>query len=345
MLSALTEINKERKDAEQLASPDKYTYLADAAKRWVDAWPNQSTHTDYLRASGMYWTCPREFILNYWSPTPNKSFDYSAQMKMAMGTHLHCYLQNCVLGPMGVLYGFWQNTTDRKDEAREGFHPDFEKALWEIQHQHPLSWEYVEYNVRDEHYRISGHIDGIVDCDRIAWIHENSKLFTFNPVKWCKRLYDISGDLALFELKTTGSYTFDKLNKDSDIPAYYKQQAIIYQKLKGIKRTVFWFVEREDLESKCFFFEYDDGWWSDIKRKANLIWRFIKNEELPDSMMACKTPKDKRAKICVHSTNCWSSRLVFKDFVQKCKLSQPDRKWLDLSEWDENDEATVIKCF
>src|SRR5690606_23101852 len=109
--------------------------------------------------------CPREFVLNYWQPKPNKKFDWASQLKMSTGTHLHYFLQNSVLGPMGVLHGTWRKlagTVDEEDQ-QQGFHPDPEKAVRDLVDQKPQEWEFVEQSCWDEKYRISGHTDGTLD--------------------------------------------------------------------------------------------------------------------------------------------------------------------------------------
>lgn len=329
----------------ELRSTDKYMNLPRAVKAWVGSWPSQPSGTDWLRASGMYFTCPREFVLNYWNPRPNSTFTYEAYMMMSMGTHLHDYMQNYLLGPMGVMYGNWERVSAEGYvmEIKEGFHPDPDLAVYEIQHQKPLTWRYEEYRVADKHYHISGHLDGIIDCNKIQWVYENAKMFNFAPKKYCKQLHSINGELGHWELKTSGGYAFERVIDGSSLPDYYKNQANVYQTLKKLPRTVFWYVQRGDLDSKCVNYEREEKWWTESKRKANIIWRSIKNETLPESMMACKTPKDKRAKECVYAKECFGRRFDFAAYVQKAKESQPDRKWLDLSEWDEEDESTEIK--
>lgn len=330
---AISDLLGKLRDAktEETALPGKFTHLPKAIQQWMNAWPNQETGTDILRASGVHGLCPREFVLNYWQPKANKSFDWSSLIKMSTGTHLHHVLQNHILGPMGVLHGTWRET-DTGAEF-EGFHPDPLKSVDEIMSGKPLTWMYVEPTVWDEHHRISGHKDGHVDLDRVKYIWDNAPLFKKDPKLLCKRLHDMPmGELFILEIKTTSKFAFDGLSESRDIADYYKMQACIYQKLSAIEKTLFWFMERDSMASKTFIYDYEEGWWRDAKRKAKIIWESIRDEVLPESMMACRTPADKRAKGCTHCEACFG-KLSFKNYVERGKTmaAASGRKLLDLS--------------
>lgn len=315
----------------EVSDPKKYKNLIGAIKSWMGGWPAQSTYTDVLRASQLYFTCPREFVLNYWQPVNNKSFDYKAYLMMSTGTHIHHYLQNYVLGPMGVLYGNWKNTNSK--EIKKGFHPDPEKAIYEVSMQKQLSWEYVEIRVFDEDWRIAGHIDGQLDLAKIGWLSENYSRVRKNPKTSLQLLQRVkSGELINLEIKTTGKYMFDGLVDSTSIPEYYKMQAEIYQKLTGCDKTIFWYISRDTMEPKVIVYNYTSKWWEDARRKARIIWKAIKNETLPTSAMACMTPKDKRAKECAFRTPCWDE-MDFSKYVRegKQRAEKEGRKLLDLS--------------
>jgi hypothetical protein len=324
------------------AAPLEHVNLLKSMKVFMDAWPNQPTGTNTIRASGAHDLCPREFVLNYWQPKDGKDFDWKSQFYMSTGTAAHEYVQNYVIGPMGVLYGNWVNHSG--DLAGhgikvEGFHPDPELAIFEIQHQRPLTWRYKEYSVFQPHWRISGHLDGKVCQNRIAWIFANAKLYKKDPFKAYKEMVDakLELDLILFELKTAGTFVFDKVTVPEDIADYYKMQASIYQALSGTWKTLFWYMKREDFMSKAFIYEYDKNWYSEAKKKAKIIWESIRDRTLPDSMMKCKLPTDARAKKCVHSEICWANarRLNWDAYVDEGikRAEREGRKLLDLSSW------------
>lgn len=322
----------------KLVDPAKFKNLRSAVRSWMNAWPAQETETDYLRASQMYFTCPREFILNYWQPQPNRSFTAKSQLMMSAGTHLHYFIQNYMLGPMGILYGRWAQTTGTDIEERNivrGFHPDPEKALYEVQHQKPLTWLYLESRVWNDTYRISGHIDGMVDISRIDWLHENSSELRKDPTVAIKKLQLLprsDHNMMLLEIKTCGSWVFENLVDSSAIPEYYKMQAEIYQHLKDVPKTVFWYINRDSMDSKVLMYEYTKRWWEEARRKARIIWRSIQNETLPTMGMACITPTDKRAKECSFRSPCFDE-MDFSEYVRmgKQQAEEQGRRFLDLS--------------
>lgn len=335
VLEAFKLAQEQKQQATTNAAPDKFCNLQKAVSRWQNALPAQETFTDFLRASGLYFTCPREFVLNYWQPRPNRKFDAKSQFLMGMGTHLHEFIQNAVLGPMGVLKGEWFGTGSGS-KVKDGYHPDPEKAIWEITHQQPLSWAYHERRVWLPQYRIRGHVDGVISIDRVQWLHDNSALFRSDPARACKVLLGIPpGPECLLEIKTTGDYQYSKIVTSADIPPYYKMQGVIYQEATGLRQTVFWYVNRDSAGSKVLTYTYEPGWLNDAKRKATAVWEAIRDETLPDIFMPCKSPKDKRAKACVYREPCWARRLDFAKYVAdgKAQAALAGRQLLDLSQW------------
>ena len=339
VLESLRTLESVKEATVEASKPNKYERLKSTVQHWVSAWPNQSSQTDILRASGIYHVCPREFVLNYWSPQPNRSFDFKAQFMMSVGTHLHSYLQDRVLGPMGILFGKWKHT-GTSGIVKDGFHPDMMGDMNRAASGYPCEWTYVEPTVWSDKYRISGHVDGIVCTNRLNFVQKNAKLFKTDPEQACKRLHDLEvGELALLEIKTTGSYVLKNTKSADDIADYYKTQASVYQKLTDIPRTLFWFIERDTVQSKTFLYKYEPARWKDATMKAQIIWEAIRDRTLPESRMSCRMPNDPRAKKCVHAEQCWtrisgaktfSEVEPFDEYVERCILEQPDREFLDL---------------
>ena len=305
-----------------------------AIKSFVSKWPNQPTDTDILRASGMYFLCPREFVLNYWRPQPNKVFDATARVKMHMGTDFHDYMQNRILGPMGVLFGTWVYRYNEM-HTEVGFHPDPHRAISEMQNQLPLTWTYKEATVWDEEYRIRGHFDGAVCPNRLA---EANKIYRRHGlIEAFKELRDMPVEKhKLLEIKTGTAYAQKALTDAKSIPPYYQMQASIYMWLAGFTEAVFLFAERDGFTMKTISYEVEDKWLRDAKRKARVIWRSIKNRTIPESGMKCISPTDKRAKSCVHSSPCFAD-CDWETWIEESIAMQPDRKWLDLSDWSDDD--------
>ncbi len=327
--NVIANYNDKKKEAGSLS---KYKNLVSAIKSWMNVWPPQSTYTDHLRASQLYFVCPRGFVLNYWNPTDNRNFSMASRLFMTTGTHLHGYLQNNVLGPMGILRGSWRNTAT--GEILAGFHPDPEKAVYNIVHQKPSLWEFEEERFFDSAYRIGGHIDGQIDLDRIDHLHKNTHRSKIDPQGMMKELRDLNScdNIVNLEIKTCGNYPFENLIDSNSLPEYYKMQAEIYQHMTGKDKTVFWYINRNSMESKLILYENTTRWWSDAKRKAKSIWQAIKDETLPISGMLCVTPKDKRAKECAFRTPCFDE-MDFKKYVRdgKERAAREGRRFLDLA--------------
>lgn len=338
---ALKILDEAREKEESLSSYRKYEKLPKAIKSWLGGWPDVTKIEDSLRASQMYYTCPREFTLNYWQPKKLTADTWLSLLRMTMGTFVHGYLQDKVLGPMGILYGDWCKVVKSGEHEKvvRGFHPDPELALSEIQSRKYMTWVYREDKVFEDHHRISGHLDGYVDIGRIQWLSENEDLMKKDSKKAFKEITKIpKSDMCLLEIKTTSSFIFGSLDDSSKIADYYKMQACVYQKLSDNPRTLFWFISRDSMASRLLLYGYEKGWWRETKRKASIVWNSIRDETLPESMMKCKTPSEDRAKKCVVREECWDRHFGMKKFIEKCKEDQPDREWLDLSNWKEVDD-------
>lgn len=315
--------------ARQTLEPPRAGDLGEVSRLFVDGWPGDAVQTDYLRASGIYDLCPRAFVLNYWEPRPGKRFGFASRLKMSVGTHLHDYLQNRVLGPLGVLSGTWLHGRRRK--IVEGFSPDSSFGAEDF------SWRFVEQRVWDEEHRISGHTDGEVSPARLMWLWENRELLSRNPGEAVKRVRSVdAGELVLLEVKTVGARVLERTKTAADLPDYYRAQACVYQQLTDVRRTLFWYLGRDDAASRVFFYDFEEGWWRTAQRKARIVWKSVRDEVLPDAMMACGSANCRRASTCPHRDKCWRVFRGQAADLQKhavaCRNKQPRRKWLDLSE-------------
>lgn len=318
--------------------PGGYNPAVKALHLYLGNLPPQPMERLKLRASGFSFLCPREFVLNYWDPKPSKSFDWGSHIKMHIGTDLHTYLQDSVMGPMGVLYGQWKSVLDGRVKIIEGFHPDPELAVFELVNQRPLTWSFVEERLWDEKWRISGHIDGRVSKKRLDFLSSSPRLIKEDLIKSVKACLDISPEenLPLYEIKSTGTYAFNGITDVAKIPEYYKTQASIYQWLSKTNETIFLYLERDNIKMRGFSYKGEGGWIKDVKRKARIVWKAIRDRTLPESAMACKCPDDKRAKACTFKKECW---IPPKDFTEWTKIKEDEglKKglvFLDLSKED-----------
>lgn len=319
---------------EEESLPGGYNPAVKSLRLFLGNLPPQPMGREVIRASGLSFLCPREFVLNYWNPRPVKSFDWSSQFKMSIGTDLHSFLQNYVMGPMGVLYGTWKKTGDKSTIYKEGFHPDPEKTVWEMQNQAPLTWRFEEERVWNEKWRIRGHIDGRVSKKRLDFLTSSVKLVKEDLLSAVKACMDIKDDdLVLYEIKSTGTYAYNGITEVSKIPEYYKMQASVYQWLSGCNETIFLYLERDNIKMRGFSYVGEKGWVKDAKRKAKIVWESIRDEVLPESAMACKCPTDKRAKSCAFKKECWAPPTDFKKWVSECRArgSKNGLSFLDLS--------------
>ena len=295
-----------------------------AIEKWWGSQTMEGEGSGWLRCSGMYQICPRHFVLNYWNPKRGGVWPFANTMMANVGTYCHGFFQNKVLGPAGVLRGNWQPT-----HAGEKY--------YDIQHFE--TDEYVETQVKDTHWRFKGHIDGFLATERLLQFIDRQLNGTsvVHPEK-------ITDDLLL-EMKISNRHTINMINSQDDIPPYYAQQATLYQKMSGIPKTLFWFVDRTDFSSKLIVYEGEEKWWNEAVRKATIIWEAIRDETLPDSMMKCVTPRDDRAGTCPHSTECWfraldGSGFNMEEYIEKAKKEQPHREWMDLSTWTSTPSTT-----
>lgn len=314
------------------------TSLLEGVKIFMNSWPDQPGSVDVLRASGLHDICPRQFVMNYWQPRNSKRFDWKTHFMMSAGTGLHSYIQNYVLGPMGILSGNWWENGGGSSKCVPGFHPDPDRAIYEIQHQQELTWSYIEPTVWHPNLRISGHLDGMVSKDRLRQLVSDKSLWAIDLKKAIKNVEAIpAGELTPFELKTTGSRSFMGMDHPDDVAIYYQTQAVVYQRLTNTRETLFWYLNRDDFSGKAFIFPHNDDIWDSVIAKAKIIWEAIRDETLPDSMKKCLMYTDPRAKTCSHREECWMSekKLNWPNFIATAKANAEvsGRSFLDFKGW------------
>lgn len=342
-------VNHNAQAVEAARDPTKVPPLAGAMKTFGQAWPLQTSKIDIIRASGLAYLCPREFVFNYWAPTANRSFDIRGQFLMGVGTYLHEVIQNTVLGPMGVLKGVWNKWHENgmlhwvpESDGRGGnvhhvgFHPDPQRTLHEVSNQQQLTWRYQEYTVADHHLRLYGHLDGIVSVPRIEFLSASMALMKADPNRCLAELYGVpEGDEQKLEIKTTGSFLYKGIRTANDIADWYKMQSNIYQRMYdggSVKGAIFWYVNRDSMDSKMIPYWFEKSWWDQAVNKIRVIWEAIRDRTLPEAFKACRLPTDSRAKKCVFRDFCFNTWTPqsFLDWTLACEAKQPGRQFLDL---------------
>ncbi len=331
-MTALLNVLKtmQKKDDDRSPFVQVLAQFPKALSGWVDKWPEAGTDNTVIRCSGAYELCPREFVLDYWKPTGKRVFPFTNQLFAGMGTWVHSYLQNIILGPLGLLKGKWKHIRENGNGlVHTGYYPDSAGFYDKYLKTGEYDWEYVENVVWEPHYRFSGHQDGLIDKHKFVKFVELMNLdVSFDTIR--RELSKVpETEACALEIKNTGNRNFEQVSLQN-LPPYYRMQACLYQKLCNVHETLFWYINRDNCESKLFSYQFEQDWWNEATRKANCVWTSIRDETLPENMMKCLTSTDKRAKICPHAKQCWS-KIQFKDWLQKQKESQPDRKFLDLS--------------
>lgn len=303
-----------------------------AIKTYVRKLEGQGREVDFIRMSGAHALCPRQFVLNYWQPVIEEQVNFENCLFMDMGTMLHSYLQEGMLGPCGVLIGHWQNK--ETGDIVEGAYPGEFKSLRDFRDS-PNKWAYVEPTVWHEGWRFSGHCDGICDEDRLQ-VFVDMALRNADPKNIAKKIcaMPVSKNKILLEIKTCNSRIMENLVTPADILDPYKTQATMYQKLTDIKSTMFWYFNRDSFATKALIYKSEIARYSAVERKAEIIWTSIRDKELPTSLMPCASPKDTRAQRCNVAEACWKMNIPFKNFIERAMENQPDRQWLDLSSWE-----------
>lgn len=140
--------------------------------------PTEDAETsEHFRASGLQKLCPRAAYFNHFEPRPPK-FGKPAIFSMFFGTTIHEFLQNRVLGPMGILEGFWERDSERR---------------WGLMPEGP-GWSFVESELVDENTHIGGHPDGIVVGSRLLEIKVTNNFYYqsekfLESYKWQANIY------------------------------------------------------------------------------------------------------------------------------------------------------------
>lgn len=294
--------------------------------RYFASYVDDGLMHNHLRASQMYDLCPRQFVLDYWSPKGNIPFDRVSRMRMTVGTHLHWYWQNFVFGPLGLLYGKWAS----EHEVVQGFHPDPHRALFEAAKELPPTWEFQEFTVREEKYRIAGHVDGLICLERLKFFRESQ----LEIPQLLEEIQSVdSKNFAILEMKFASSFGYENYLNAGKLPEYYRSQANIYQGILGIHRTLIVYCDRDQMRMDFSWYTHEGHWWADAKNLAELVWTAIRDKTLPEARRKCEKPTESRAKKCAQCTTCFSEiDKQFSAYVEDCIKRQPLRDWLDLSD-------------
>lgn len=207
------------------------------------------------------------------------------QRVFGLGSAIHDMYQNRVLGPMGVLWGEWENT--RTGDKHFGFMPDQELRV--------NPWRYVEPKTLNEEHNLGGHCDGIV-------------FFPNRPP-------------AILEMKSINSYGFSRL--DGPLGYHAKQlQLYLHSDFPGLPslrdflrtkhgaRQIDWGVvlyhEKNQSLEKDFWVPKDRDVVMPLFAQVKAAMGGLATKELSPRIPSCSSSQDKTASSCVACSACFS---------------------------------------
>jgi hypothetical protein len=210
-----------------------------------------------------YARCERQDVLSrlrgvkYHSPV-----DPSDLAKMDLGTAVHTFWQNHVLGPMGILWGIWvRGDGEGREETREGFQPGPE-------------WRYRELTVRYNSHAMGGHTDGLLKVGK-AWV--------------------------LLDIKTVGPWVFNSLPSGPPEHHVVQLQIYLNGALDAdftpdVQRGVLLYINRDSGERREVWIDRDPAVIAPILSHIENVQYDLAARVLPERV--CATPREKQAREC-----------------------------------------------
>jgi hypothetical protein len=251
------------------------------------------TVEDFVRASGLHRICPREEVLrsvhkidkeDYIKPDTLLTFDH--------GSGIHYALQNITLPALGVLFGQWRCLTCAfmHGASRDGVSPVVaairrpKMCGQQIPSFPSLSCSgeeflFVEYDLRDDQHRITGHADGFLVLPGIA-------------------------DKGILEAKSISSQQVWLVKNSPKIEHYV--QAQIYMWLTGLTWALIVYWEKGAYGLKCIkehFLERDEMTIGKVKSELRSLWDGLAGGDLP--FRVCASPECERALECSARKQCF----------------------------------------
>lgn len=187
-----------------------------------------------------------------------------------MGHSVHSMYQDDILGPAGVLYGFWGRWNDKKEkwETDRGFRPEGK------------GWKYQEPRIRTR--GVTGHCDGIVQIDN----------------RW----------LAL-EIKSSNDQAFrfrKKVKHEHQRQAQlYANLGFVDFPEVEVEGIIFLYVNKNTSVEKEFIVPKDTEIIKDVLIGLDTFAKAIKNSSLPTRQ--CLRANSKRANACPVKQHCFAT--------------------------------------
>jgi len=117
---------------------------------------------------------------------------------------------------------------------------------------------------------ITGRLDGILLLDR-------AKAVGAIEIKEVPK----DSRRVILEIKETSDFGFGKITKPSDIPEKFQWAQTAYQRITGIHKTCFLYVNRDSMALKPMFYEGTDEIWEKIQSKCRKIWDYVDRRVIP----------------------------------------------------------------
>jgi len=230
------------------------------------------------------------------------------------GHAMHHRWQNHVLGPAGILEGWWQCKTC--GWKIEGVMPGdicpkckslrrcgsckakLKDKIYIKDHTckkcKSESWEYEEYSLEHKELGIVGHCDGVININGVKYI---------------------------WEFKTINENGFENRIPYAPLKEHVAQVQV-YMWLKKIPLAIIHYLNKNTSEEKEFTIKYDEGFRREIIRKIKLVRRHMDKGTLPDTK-ACSTKYTRRAKECPWVKECFSEK-VFQSAIKEVAEQMED---------------------
>lgn len=261
----------------------------------------------FFRVSQAYYICPRASV--YWALLPHPEnakicFAPGLRLRMDVGTLLHAYMQNEVLGPAGVLVGYWRRLYKVggrvKEFLHDGFFPKTEDRDW------LTPWQYQEMKLENADTGYRGHPDGIVCVSRL--MNPNVTIPAGITTAALIRGETFGLDWAHFEFKTTDDSKLRdiKANDWRQGEIAYRMQASLYQKLLGCKSSLVLYMDRKYFGLHAFWYEGEVQLVADAEKKVADIRSGITTGKVPERCPECLSAMSTRAKTCPYAPACFA---------------------------------------
>lgn len=278
------------------------------------SWAGMDVFHPSSLASGF---CVREKLLSSLrppGPTPEGAPNLGLQRIFWFGTAIHELYQDFVLGPAGVLYGWWTSPRNRaRLDAMDSLPRSYEferllKAGDLVEGFSPArfgderQWAYVEPAIYHAEYHIGGNVDGV--------------LFTGG----CTDKGEPNGEPVLLDIKTINSFGFGALGKAPKDA--HRAQVTLYlgsslnnpaglhvhmleRDLNPTRAVVLYICKNTSSEADLWV-DFDQAYFDELTHPIRRLKHGLRVAALDKREDDCKSTRSKRAKRCPQCDLCFA---------------------------------------